>query len=669
MKRPVKILAWGVGAIVVLLALAAVGLKLYVTKERILAWVVPRLEAELDRSVTIADAGAGLTGVRLEGLDVRAEGAAEPLLSAGLIRVRWDLWALLRGTVQVNEVRLVEPRIRVVRLPDGALDIDDLLATRDDAPERAPAAAPGDARPRREGLGLVVALFSLENGRVTFEDQGQSPPRVYVLDAIDSRVSDFALDRPVPFTLTARLPLAEAGRFSADGTLDAAAGDVRAKVRVADFDLPSLNPLLEEGGLRFESGSFGLDLDLEVSDGAHVTVQGTAGARRMTLASGSQTGGAADLAIQVDAGADLSGGTAELRRLELQVADQKLRAEATVRGLNARPRVDFRLTSEELRVDPLTALLPSGEPGAPAAPPAGKPEPAPSPAPASIPLDAFGDVRVGRLRAGGAVVEDFQARIELDKGVLQVKPAGAGLYGGTLQLTTRAELEKRGPPFEAGVELAGTQLSQILAAVRPALRDTATGTLGLSLQARGLGGDLGALRSQVKAEAKDGKILNHPLAANLAALLQVKELETLNFYSVRADVETAEGKGQVKSVVFSGPNLQASATGTFGLVDGALDLRLAVALPKELAARLVRESTTLDAVTDAEGWSRLPLRLRGTLESPSYGLDAEGLREAAAKALGGKAEKFLEEKVLDRLPVGEEGKGQLQEGLRRLLGR
>jgi hypothetical protein len=57
------------------------------------------------------------------------------------------------------------------------------------------------------------------------------------------------------------------------------------------------------------------------------------------------------------------------------------------------------------------------------------------------------------------------------------------------------------------------------------------------------------------------------------------------------------------------------------------------------------------------------------VDAPSYGLDAEGLREAAARAVGGKVERVLEEKVLDKLPVGEEEKGQLQEGLRRLLGR
>jgi hypothetical protein len=672
MKRPVQVLVWGVGCLALALALALVGLKLYLTKDRILAWVIPPLEAQLGRRVVIADAGAGFTGIRLAGLDVRAEGAAEPLVSAGRIRVRWNLWALLQGTVQLDEVRLVEPRIRVVRRADGTLDIDDLLGRGERSPGERRAEAAPEARAASRGgrvLGFAVTLFSLENGRITFEDQARDPAGVYVLDAIDSRLFDFALDRPTRFEFSARLPLAEAGRFSLAGTVHPASGDAAAKAAVSGFDLPRLNPLMGEG-MRFAGGTFGLDLDVTLSGGSHGTVKGSVRAARLALASGAGAGPATDVVLDLDAAADLARGTAEVRRLDLRAGDQTVRAEAKVQGLQTPPRVDFALASEELRVDPLLALLPPADPAPPASVPGAQEAPGRGAAePAGVPVDAFGDVQVGRLLAGGAVIEALEARVSLENGVLQVEPAAGQLYGGTLRLTTRAELGKPGPPFDAGLDLAGTQLPHLLAAFAPAFKDTLTGTLGLALRAQGLGGDLTALRSQTQAEAKDGKLLNHPLAKNLAALFQVKELETLNFYSLRADVETAQGVGQVKSLVLSGPNLQATATGTVGLADRALDLRLAVALPREVAARLVREPNTLAAVTDAQGWSRLPLRLRGTVDAPSYRLDADGLREAGARALGDRAREALEERVLDRLPLGEEEKGQLQEGLRRLLGR
>ncbi len=660
MSKPAKIFVWLAGGLALLLAVAVIGLKVYLTKDRILAWVVPPLEEQLRRDVSIADAGAGLTGIHLDGLDIRSEGAPEPLVAARAIRIRWNLWALLSGRVQVDEVSLVEPHVRIVRLADGTLDIDDLLGGEkgEEAPE-----------PRAEGggadtpLSLLVALFSVERGRFSFEDRSRSPAETYTLDDIESRIREISLDRPIRYELSARLPLAEKARFRAEGTVDPKSHDVAAQVRVEDFELSGLNDLLGEG-LRVASGKAGVDLALGVTGGKSARVQGTVRADRLALTSGKAQGETADVSAELDASVDLGAHRATLERLDVLAAGQKVHLEAKVSRLDRKPKVEFLLTSEELRTDPLLALLPEGETAEPAAP-AAPPDPA---KPSPIPLEATGEVRVARLLASGAVVEDFRAQIVLRDGVLTVEPAGAKLYGGTLALRSRAELERQGPPFEVGVDLAGVTVNDLLTALSPTLKGAMTGVMGLSLQAQGGGGDLGALRSQLKAEAKDGKLVSHPLVQNLAALFQARELETLNFYGVKADLQTAEGVGQLNSFVFSGPNLQATAKGTLGLADRKLDLVMAVALPREIAQRLVREKTTLDAVTDAQGWSKLPLRLSGTLGDPKYGLDAEGLARIATKALGGKAQKALEEKLLPKVPLGEEQKGALQKGFKSLFG-
>ncbi len=664
MKRPVKIVAWVVGVLVLLLVVATVGIKLYLTKDRIMALVVPPLEEQLHRKVTLADAGAGLTGIHLDGLDVRSEGAAEPLVAAQTIQIRWNLMALLTGTVQVDEVRLVEPRIHVARLADGTLSIADLMAAREGGAGEGEAAKPVEPGGGKPPVALVVGLFSLQNGRVAFEDRTVSPARTYALEEIESRITEFSLDKPVRYELSAKLPLAEAGRFSVAGTLNPATQDVVAKLTVTDFEMASLNPVLE-GGTQFASGVLGVDLDLQVTGGQKADVKGTVGIRTLELSAGGQTGQETDLAVELEAGADLAAGTATVPRLDLEAAGQKVHVEATAKGLNQRPRVEFQVTSPELQADAFTALLPPAGEGAPTA---ASSEPAPAGKPSPLPLDAYGDVKVGKLLAGGLEISDFASHIELEKGVLKIDPAGATVYGGTLGAALRSELERTGPPFQAKVELGGTELGAFAAGLSPKLKDTMTGTLNLGLDASGRGGDLQALRSKVLAEAKDGKILNHPMVMNFAQMFKVKELETLNFYSMKADLETVEGVGKLNSFILNGPNLQATGTGTVGLVSQQLDMRLAVALPKNIAAKIVPNAQTLEAVTDKEGWTRLPMHLKGSLSDPSYGLDAEGLAKAATKALGGKAEKLLQEKVLKEVPVGEEQKGAIQKGIKSLFG-
>lgn len=274
--------------------------------------------------------------------------------------------------------------------------------------------------------------------------------------------------------------------------------------------------------------------------------------------------------------------------------------------------------------------------------------------------------------AGGLTVGNFTAHVALDKGVLRVDPAKASIYGGTLGATVQARLERSGPPFDTSVKLSGTQVADLLAGLSPKLKETATGTLDLTLDAKGAGGDLTALTSKVQAEAKDGKILNQPLVQKFADLFQVKELQTLNFYSTKADLETAGGVGTLQSFILNGPDLQATGKGTIGLVSRDLDLQLAVALPRKIAGKLIRDPNVLDAVTDPQGWTRLPLRLKGTVDDPSYGLDTEALSEVAAKALGGKAKKALEEKLLKKVLPGSSGKegekNLLPEGIKKLFG-
>jgi len=582
----------------------------------------------------------------------------------------------------------VRPRIHLVRRADGTLDIDDLL---EPAEGKAPAEAPAPtAKPAGEPpVAVAVALFSIEDGRVAFEDRSADPPRTYVLDEVESRVSGFSLDRAVPFTLSAKLPLASQGRFSVEGTLDPTSRRVDARVRVEEFDLPALAPLMGDEGVRFAAGVFSLDLGVKGTAGAALAVEGTAGVKGLALARGGRRGEPADVSVDLSMTLDPAKAQVDVSKLEAEAAGQRVSLTGRAR-YGAEPfRVEFRLTSPELGADPFRALLPPGEAeagpaaGAPAAgegagaPPGKEPPQKSAPAsgslagetPTQVPVEAKGDVEIGRLEAGGLAVESFQAHVELAGGKLRVDPLRAGVYEGELAAALGVDLAEPGPPFEAEVNLDGTRLGKLLPAVSPSLANTVTGALFLSARLSGRGGDLEALAADVRAEAKDGRILNHPLVDRFAELFRVKELRTLNFYTLKLEAGAQDGVGTVRSLVLRGPDAQATATGTLGLVDQRLDLRVAVAVPRRVAGRLVRRAEVLDALTDEQGWSKVPLRLSGTLEDPTYGLDTEALARMGAKVLEKKARKAVEEKVLDKLPLAPEGKKAIEQGLKRLFGR
>ncbi|HSH69108.1 MAG TPA: AsmA-like C-terminal region-containing protein, partial [Deferrisomatales bacterium] len=625
------------------------------------------------RTVTVDDVGAGLTGLYLDRIDVRAEGAAEPLVATRRVQVSWNPWSLLGGTVEITEVRLVEPRIHVTRLPDGSLDVDDLTATASAGAPGEPPAAP--AAPDGGGNGppvdVVVRVFALQGGRLTFLDRSADPEREYVLGGIEARVTEITLDGPIPYELSADLPLSAAGRFSSSGTVNAATGNLDATLRVAEFELASLNPLLG-GGTTIAGGVLGADLAVKLAGAADVSAGGTVEVAGLTLAAGEARGATTDLSLHLQAGADLSTQVAQVKELSLVAAGQTLTATLDARNWGTRPHLTFLLQSEELRVEPLLAVLPQADAAGPAAAgaaPTGEPAPKPSAEPADVPLEAVGDVKIARLHHGEIQVENLAVHVVLKENKLRVDPATASLYGGTVVATAGADLSSEGPVFDAAAKVESLQLGKLLGAASPKLRGALTGTAALDLTAAGQGGNLEALVSRTQLTVKDGKLVSHPLVQQFTELFQMKEYQTLNFYDLLADVGTEAGLATVDSLIFRGPNLQATGKGTVTLVDPTMNLHLAVALPREVAAKVVGSKEILATLTDKEGWTRLPLRLEGTPAAPRYGVDSHALEKVAAKALEKKAQRVLEEKVLKDVPLDENTRGVLDKGMKSLFGR
>ncbi len=102
--------------------------------------ILPRVSHTLGGQVTVADASISpLSQVSLRQLKVQTTGT-EPLLQAEEVRLRYDLIAILRGTLRVHEVTLVSPVIQLVENADGTSNLDPLLQ-----PEAKPAPAPAPA--------------------------------------------------------------------------------------------------------------------------------------------------------------------------------------------------------------------------------------------------------------------------------------------------------------------------------------------------------------------------------------------------------------------------------------------------------------------------------------------------------------------------------------------
>lgn len=156
----------GAGALVLLLAGAALGAKMYFTPEKLASIVMPRLEQATSREVRVSTVRLDLfprPAVRLEDFSLAAAPGfgPEPALTGEALDVQVALLPLLGGQMAVKRLRLVAPTVRYVVAPDGSHSFEGLGG---DGAEEEPDGDGGR-------LALPASDFSVERGTVLYDDR------------------------------------------------------------------------------------------------------------------------------------------------------------------------------------------------------------------------------------------------------------------------------------------------------------------------------------------------------------------------------------------------------------------------------------------------------------------------------------------------------------------
>ncbi|MBT8406360.1 MAG: hypothetical protein KJP05_02800, partial [Deltaproteobacteria bacterium] len=76
-----------------------------------------------------------------------------------------------------------------------------------------------------------------------------------------------------------------------------------------------------------------------------------------------------------------------------------------------------------------------------------------------------------------------------------------------------------------------------------------------------------------------------------------------------------------------GPIVQAEGTGTAGLLDKKLDLRLLIQIRAQYVGKIAPLRDIVTKIADEHGFVQLPLTIGGTLDEPVYGLDQRWLKK------------------------------------------
>ena len=174
-------------AVVLLATLVVSATAVWLALPTLARWaVVWQVEAQTGRKLTMDAFELDVRGgrLRIARLRLADREPGPPLAEFERLDVRFRPAALLRGHLHVEEIALAAPRVRIVRLARGVLNISDLLD-----------------RPRKPSSGvspLTLDRLALTGGAVLFEDRTLNPPRTWRADGLTIDAAALSTVRPEP---------------------------------------------------------------------------------------------------------------------------------------------------------------------------------------------------------------------------------------------------------------------------------------------------------------------------------------------------------------------------------------------------------------------------------------------------------------------------------------
>jgi len=646
-KKLLKITALCAGIVIALLIALSILIKVVISPEQVKKTILPRISAAINRQVSLGDVSVSIfSGIRLHDLVIQDKQGAEPFLKAGALRLDYRFWPLLRKRVEIKEIRLESPLVRIVRYADGTFNFSDLTAKKE---KEAP------AEKEKSSIKLAVSQVTMTDGTVIFDDRQGLGGKPYVteISAIRMAAKGISMDGEFPVSLQASLP----GGATIDITGTAAKVGSAPTIALATTFIAKdlgklvagLPPSVAEKAQKLALAG-GLELRLKLA-GETKTPKQLLQSGEITLSS-----------IQLTAGGSrpsLSGhlllakDSIESKDLKVTVAEQQLDIGLKGSNLMAKP-VILTVTIQGDKLDLNKVLPPStAQPAAAAAPRA-------EPGPVSLPLTASGTVRLNSVLYRTLTISNLSMAWKLADNVFTLESLKGGMAGGSFSKTARVNLGVKGYSYSSQLSAQGVQADQLVSAFAPKAAGAVSGRMEFTAQLQGSGALPESIKRNLSGQGNfaitDGKLTGNGFMQTLAGYLKADQLRALRFSRYNGTFAIKGGVVTLNTEL-NGSDARIKTAGTADFekrLNMSMDTRLSPAITSQVARGDLGRF-----LTDSQGWGVIPLKVSGTIGSPSFSLDAA----LAGAQLKGK----LVDELGKRLLKGKQGQQGTQKPEQQLL--
>ncbi len=623
---------------------------LLLDQERYRGILISRASQLLNRTVTVSSLRVHLLpspGVTIRDVSIADRAPwSEPFLDAEQLNIALKLLPLLKGVIQVSDIRIDRPRIRLTKGSDG-WNFDDFIR---------PTARGTDGEPRRtEGARAVAgqsALPVMAAGGLTIRhgililDNPLHPsgPATVELKDVNLDIPAPRPPHPLPIHISGLLPDKISGSFDLTGSLPLRAGDhspIEVELHMRDLDVAQLASTL---GIPHTSSSMAalsgtIDLDGKaVGEWPVLDLQADVDLQRVGVTVGQETGRRSK-----DKAWLRTKGRWEGDRLDLSEMNLLWNGHTTTGRLQLTtqksPRIQFWLDTPDLSIEPFVALAtttdtksaPSPTPPVSRLPsPLSAPSPTPSPAKPNDGLQIEGHVRAGTLHWGRLTLTTAESDLHYCCGLLSIRRLQGGFYSGNLSGNAALSFSERGPRMQVTTHLEGIQIEPLLQAFQaPRWNMRGMMTLDSNMEFSGhLGSEtLTRISGQADLAVTNGRVTGYTPLERLSKTIDpiLKgvgiSVPALNeFDRLSAHWTLDDGILRTKDLMLLRDGAKFYAAGSINLLNQALDIDVTARLAKITIEARVQGTSSDPTITPQMG--RIEGRIK-TEVSKLLGADRE----------------------------------------------
>jgi type II secretion system protein N len=228
--------------------------------------------------------------------------------------------------------------------------------------------------------------------------------------------------------------------------------------------------------------------------------------------------------------------------------------------------------------------------------------------------------------------------------------AGGGEITGRFTLLPQTE----DSPFTVSIKFHDVQADRIVTDAG-GVRGMITGRLEGYLNASGTTAHENALAGAGEIILRDGRVQQYSLLVALGQLLQIDELQKLQFDQAQVKYHLSPGVVTIDELLFRSRNIRLSATGTVSF-EGKLHLESQLAVNEKMRSQLFRAIRENFQPIDEPGYTAVSFQVSGTVGRPKtnlmdklIGRDLKDLSSVISSLIGsGKPEKAKKKKAAEK---------------------